>query len=553
MDSQFSQQSLAILSALIFVSGIAFQADCAYAAGNPTSLQGQQEQNIFGPSQPVPNVTPPSLQPSSGAVTLPGILHQMPGENVPIVVPGSSVMPGSGLPGIMNNIGGGALGEPLPSGAAGNQTSVPGQQPSTGPASPQTPDLRPSIPPSKAPISLSASISVQQALDQTLMYGPRAAAFRSLVGISKAAITQAKVYPNPALEFDNGYAEFSYRVGVALPIEPPWKMLLRIAAAKALVGTANIQMEQSLWLLRADIRRAYTELVVAQESQKMMQELALLTGRLAEVAKKRFQNGDVAKLDVYKAELAASQAETDAGQAERRVIQAREQLNIIMGRNENTELAVPSLSAFQLRAEHNQGLLPDLGRPMPPEAQFIDEALRNRLELKLVKQEIKATEANRRLTKGNVFPTGQLAFGYDRQVNFPPESNLNRMYLMGSFPLPITDFQQGEFARLKATMHNLNLELLAQENIVRGQVALAYRKVFNARENMRRYQDSVLAQSQKVSELGRQSYQLGQTDITSALNAQQASIQVRNLYLTEVMNYELAFTDLEQSVGHILQ
>jgi cobalt-zinc-cadmium efflux system outer membrane protein len=536
--SQFSQHSLAILSALIFVSGIAFEADCAYAAGNPTSLQGQQEQNIFGPPQPVPNVTPPSLQPSPGAVTLPGILHQAPGENVPIVVPGSSVMPGSGLPGIMNNIGGGALGEPLPP---------------TGPGSPQTPDLRPSIPPSKAPISLSASISVQQALDQTLMYGPRAAAFRSLVGISKAAITQAKVYPNPALEFDNGYAEFSYRVGVALPIEPPWKMLLRIAAAKALVGTANIQMEQSLWLLRADIRRAYTELVVAQESQKMMQELALLTGRLAEVAKKRFQNGDVAKLDVYKAELAASQAETDAGQAERRVIQAREQLNIIMGRNENTELAVPSLSAFQLRAEHNQGLLPDLSRPMPPEAQFIDEALRNRLELKLVKQEIKATEANRRLTKGNVFPTGQLAFGYDRQVNFPPEATLNRMYLMGSFPLPITDFQQGEFARLKATMHNLNLELLAQENIVRGQVALAYRKVFNARENMRRYQDSVLAQSQKVSELGRQSYQLGQTDITSALNAQQASIQVRNLYLTEVMNYELAFTDLEQSVGHILQ
>ncbi len=553
MVSRFSQQILASFSSLIFIIGVAFEADCAYAAGNPTSLQGQQEQNIFGPSQPVPNVMPPSLQPSPGAVTLPGMLHQMPGENVPVVVPGSSLMPGSGLPGVMNNIGGGALGEPLPSGAgtAGNQPAVPGQQAAQG--SQQAPDLRPAIPPTKSPISLTASVSVQQALDQTLIYGPRAAAFRSLVGISKAAITQAKVYPNPALEFDNGYAEFSYRFGVALPIEPPWKMLLRIAAAKALVGTATIQMEQSLWLLRADIRRAYTELVVAQESQKMMQELALLTGRLAEVARKRFKNGDVAKLDVYKAELAAAQAETDAGQAERRVIQAREQLNIIMGRNENTELVVPSLSAFLLRAEHDQGLLPDLSRPMPPEAQFIDEALRDRLDLKLVKQEIKATEANRRLTKGNVFPTGQIAFGYDRQVNFPPESNLNRMYLMGSFPIPITDRQQGEFARLKATAHNLNLELSAQENIVRGQVALAYRKVNNARENMRRYQDSVLAQSQKVAELGRQSYQLGQTDITAALNAQQAGIQVRNLYLTEVMNYELAFTDLEQSVGHILQ
>jgi len=107
------------------------------------------------------------------------------------------------------------------------------------------------------------------------------------------------------------------------------------------------------------------------------------------------------------------------------------------------------------------------------------------------------------------------------------------MYLMGSFPVPLTDRQQGELARLKATMHSFNLELVSQENIVRGQVALAYRKVLNARENIRRYQDSVLDQSKKVAELGRESYKLGQTDITSALTAQQANIQVRNLYLTK--------------------
>jgi outer membrane protein TolC len=99
----------------------------------------------------------------------------------------------------------------------------------------------------------------------------------------------------------------------------------------------------------------------------------------------------------------------------------------------------------------------------------------------------------------------------------------------------------------------LRSELVAQQSIVRGQVALAYRKVLNARENIRRYQGSVLAQSEKVAELGRLSYGLGQTDITSALTAQQSNIQVRNLYLAEVLNYQLAFTDLEQAVGHILQ
>jgi len=62
----------------------------------------------------------------------------------------------------------------------------------------------------------------------------------------------------------------------------------------------------------------------------MMRDMAELTKRLADVANKRFQSGDVAKLDVYKAQLAGAQAEVDASQAERRVIQRREQLNIIM-------------------------------------------------------------------------------------------------------------------------------------------------------------------------------------------------------------------------------
>jgi cobalt-zinc-cadmium efflux system outer membrane protein len=398
--------------------------------------------------------------------------------------------------------------------------------------------------------ALTGQITIEQALDQTLLSGPRAAAARSMLGISKAAMVQARILPNPAIELDNGYAELSYRFGVAIPIEPPWKMVFRLAAARAQIGAASIQMEQSLWFLRADVRRAYAELVVAQESQTMMRELAQLTESLAEVARKRYKAGEVPKLDMFKAELAAAQADVDSEQEDRRVLQAREQLNIVMGRPETAELSVPSLAPFQLRADKANSLLPDLSKQLPPLAEYVNDALKDRLELKLVKQEIVANNANRRLTIGNILPNGQLSTGWDKQVGVP---NLNRMYLMGSFPIPIFDHQQGELARLKATGLNLNYDLISQQNIIRGQVDLAYRKVINAREIMRRYQDSIIAQSQKVAELGRLSYQLGQTDITSALNAQQANIQVRNAYLAQVMNYEQGFTDLEQAVGHILE
>ena len=227
---------------------------------------------------------------------------------------------------------------------------------------------------------MTGQITIEQALDQSLMTGPRATAARSMLGISKAALTQAKILPNPAIEFDNGYAELSYRVGVAIPIEPPWKLVLRVAAAKAQIGAAGIQMEQSLWLLRADVRCAYAELVVAQESLTMMQELSHLTESLAEVARKRFKAGEVPKLDMFKAELASAQASVDAEQEDRRVLQAREQLNIVMGAPETAELSVPGLARFQLHAGQANSLLPDLSKPLPPLAEYINGALRDRLD-----------------------------------------------------------------------------------------------------------------------------------------------------------------------------
>ncbi len=422
--------------------------------------------------------------------------------------------------------------------AAGNPTSL------------TTPPVQPTPPVLLTP-TLEGAVTVQQALDQTLLQGPRAAAARAMLGIAKAQIVQAKILPNPAIEFDNGYAELSYRVGVAIPIEPPWKLIFRLNAAKTQLGAAELQMEQALWSLRADIRRAYTELVIAEESATMTQELTQLTRRLLDVASKRFSTGDVAKLDVLKAQLACSQSEMDSDQAKRRILQAREQLNILMGRVEDTELKVPRLKEVQNHLADND-LLPDLARPLPPLSQFIERAENDRLEIKIVKQEIAAAYAARKLTIGNIIPNGQLAFGYDRQLNYTPEPNLNRMYLMGSFPIPIFDRQQGELARLKATVDQLKLEQIGQQNIVKGQVSLAYRKLNNARENIRKFQETLLGQSEHVSELGILSYKLGQTDITAALTAQQTRIQVKNLYLNEVLNYQQSFTDLEQAVGRVL-
>ena len=200
--------------------------------------------------------------------------------------------------------------------------SKPSPAPATAPLPGQVSSAQPAPIGAQAPNSgtsgpgnvyvLKGGVTEEQALNATLLTGPRAASIKSALGVAQAGIRQAWVLPNPALEFDNGFAEFSYRFGVAVPIEPPWKLFLRLNAAKQNIGTAQLQLGAALWQLRADTRRAYTELVIAEEAAVMMRDLANLTRSLADVAQKRFSSGDVAKLDTYKAELAFQQADVDA-------------------------------------------------------------------------------------------------------------------------------------------------------------------------------------------------------------------------------------------------
>ena len=62
-------------------------------------------------------------------------------------------------------------------------------------------------------------------------------------------------------------------------------------AAVKLYDQTKLDLLISLWQLRADVRRAYTELVISIEAQRTLTELYELTERLNEVSKSAFRQG----------------------------------------------------------------------------------------------------------------------------------------------------------------------------------------------------------------------------------------------------------------------
>jgi cobalt-zinc-cadmium efflux system outer membrane protein len=405
------------------------------------------------------------------------------------------------------------------------------------------------------------SITLADALDEALARSPRAAAVRAQLPVAKSGIAQATVTPNPVFFMDRGFvAESVERRGPSITWDPPFKLYLRMIAAKRLYAQTKIDLMTTLWQLRADTRRAYTEAVVARETQKTLVDLYELSNRLLTVASKRFQAGDVPELDVLRARLAISQSMVDVGVGQQRVVRASQQLNVILGRVVEAEIGVPTLPDFtgkkptslQLKAI-KRGILPDFNRAVPPLQEFLKIALENRLELASLAQQIKVNDANFNNAIGAAVPNPGVAYGSSKNGNLPSGPKLSATFLTLNIETPVTNLNQGDLAKYKATGKQLTYQVAAQKNQVMADVSSAYNNLLAAREKIRVYQEHVLADSAEVARLSRRSYEVGQSDINSTLLAQQANVQIRQSYLDAVTSYQGAYTDLEQACGSSLE
>lgn len=399
--------------------------------------------------------------------------------------------------------------------------------------------------PVDSPIPLSA------VFDESLLNSPRVANIRAQLGITRAAYVQAFVMPNPSLFLLHDTAQRAKQVGASVPVEPPWKLAFRLMLAKAQLKQTDLQIQQTLWQLRSTIRRAYLDSVMATETNNTLRELQTLSTELLSIARRRFGADDVAQYDVNRAELSALQAEADVAQSEKRLLQAEQRLSVLLGRSYTSKVDVQKLPPFQLRAVQHE-LLPDVDKPLPPLSDLVSDALRSRIDLKLVRQNLAVNSASVRATAGNIVPNPQLNAGYSYSGN-PPEGPATRGYFLAlTQELPVLNVQQGELARLRATALQLKQQLRATENVVTEEVVSAYQQLLGARDRVISFRTKILAVSDKVARMARLSYEVGQSDITSVLAAQQANVQTRMNYLDAVKTYQQGLTELEQAIGHPL-
>lgn len=358
---------------------------------------------------------------------------------------------------------------------------------------------------------------------------------------AKAEITLAKTRINPSLVTDLGFfAELTYRVsGIQQTFEPPGKRRFRILVAEDKYKQVEAEVQDTIHNVLKEVHRAYADWIAARVQARFQEKNSQELKTIAEVAKKRYGEGQVEELDVNQSMLLYLQADNE-------IIQARnefERTQLVLGRLLNLQnFKTPVITSFDELAN----------KQLPSLDSLIEQALNHRKDLQAKQAELKAEGDRLKLFKRSRIPNVTLTAGYDI-VN--PQANrfISGIFTMGQMEIPIFDRQQGHIERTLATQARLQEEQEALIRQIRSEIEISYRQVTYNQTQWRRFQTQLLPLADIVDRQALESYQTGKTGINDVIGQHQNAFNVRQEALSRFIAYHQSLAELEAAINKRLK
>jgi len=317
---------------------------------------------------------------------------------------------------------------------------------------------------------------------------------------------------------------------IPLELGPKRKRRIQLARAQGVLTDDNVAALERL--TRQSVRDAFFGLALARGITAQRSDAVTLAQRLHDIAEQRYKAGDVPQLEVFQADLVASQAQADYQVAQQDEKVALSVLNALLNEPPatNWDLVTP---LDELPAE------PSLNN-------LLTRAANSNYDLQKIEQQEKIEESQRALYEADRIPNLVLSLGVDynspHNFRYGPRSQV-------SMEVPLFMRYQGEIAQSSATLTALQDQDAATRRAVDGRVESAFLQLDSREEQARLYGKSLVPAAQKLESLAEDSYRAGQADILAVLSAQQNVQQVKQKYLQSLYAVHQAFASLEETVG----
>ena len=369
---------------------------------------------------------------------------------------------------------------------------------------------------------------------------------------ARARLQQARLRPNPTLEFEQSSGAIigspgggQFTVGASLPVELYGRRRSRINLAETEIRAREAEVANFARRVAADVLLNYAEALAALRELEILEkvlELNLQTTRFVQI---RVNEGETAPL-----ELNLLQVEVERLRARRELAEGRLQTAL-------TKLKLLSGMAFEeplrLREQVTTARLP---QPPATVETAVEVALRTRPDVQLANIEAEVATAGLRLVRARSKPDltaytryTQGRLGFDNAVEGPFQSR-NRTLTFGvSIGLPVFNQNQGAKAEAELAIKQAQTRRDFAEKIVRAEVIAAFQRIEAAQRALFTLETGVIRRSEQNLRVFEQVYAVGSIRITDLISEQRRLLDA-NRDLTEALTERYRATaDLLISLG----
>jgi len=381
---------------------------------------------------------------------------------------------------------------------------------------------------------LTADEAVQTALQNNIALQ---ATFEGL-GIAQADLKEAGLLQNPVFEGSVRMPEEAGETNTEFSVRHNLLDLFILPLRKRLAGAqfeqAKLQVADAVLKLTAEVYTAYYTLQGSQQRLSLHQSVVQAAEAAAELSKRQHKAGNINPLDFTSHQAAFYEAKLMLMESETEVLEARENLSLLMGTLNPEEFEI-------------QETLPELPGTELSLKELESMALSNRMDLAVAHQEMKVLKRSLRLSR--------LGFISTAEVGIETEEETDGSRLTGpifGIDVPLFDRGQTKSARIKAQLRQGEYQLMAMEREIHSEVRLIYGRLLAARKAAEYYRDTVIPAHEEVVELSQKHYNFMLIGVYSLLKAKQEEIETRRNYIESLKNYWIARSELERAIGGAL-
>ena len=385
--------------------------------------------------------------------------------------------------------------------------------------------------------SAGSSYTLQQVLDIALSENPSVRVVKAQEDAALAGVMTAKSYLNPEIEmglgpsrYRTGSNETKTNWGVALsqPLEFSDVRNARREIAESNVKVAGVNLEINQVELRARVKHAFYDVLQRQAALKLVEDDRNLLQQIRDRVKLRVDVGESPRYELIKADTEALAAERDFQAASVRVLEAKANLQGLVGKSIPVEYTLI-------------GALP-LSQSLPSIESLREQVSQSPL-LKQIREASQTADARLRLEQNLRNPGLTLKAGIEQ------DPDLTSLRLGLAIPLPLWNQRQGQIAEATANVSQVQATLSDRELALNRDLESAYQRYLIAQNQVSAFEHGLLKQAESVLNVAESAYRFGERGILEYLDAQRTYRSVKKDYLAARFDYVIAMLEIERLLG----